>query len=369
MICADVVVVVFADAGTDARTINLVRVLRWLGKRCVIVSASDETPLLMDVDAHLVVPHPAKGRVAVRWALFTRAARKVLEGITATVYWAGDLYSLPAAAAAAKRDQARLVYDARELFFALGPLAGSPIRQMVVAAIERHYIHKADSVVAVAECDAHALVRRYGIAPPSIVMNLPHFRARTPSRLLREQHHIPPGATILLYQGLSGPGRGIEPAIQALAMLPECHFCIVGGGVHDERWRELARRHGVADRLHLSGKKPYGELHLWTCSADIGLCAIEPVSESYANALPNKLFEYAMAGIPSVVSNLPAMAPIVREWHLGELCESEPSAEGIALAVRKILTQPREYWTEKAASAARYWSFERQADTIRQLTQ
>ena len=33
----------------------------------------------------------------------------------------------------------------------------------------------------------------------------------------------------------------------------------------------------------------------------------------------NKLFEYAMAGLPSLVSNLPEMSPVVTKYGLGKI--------------------------------------------------
>jgi len=48
-----------------------------------------------------------------------------------------------------------------------------------------------------------------------------------------------------------------------------------------------------------------------TASVDIGVSLIENLSTSYYYALPNKLFEYIMADVPVVVSNLPQMKKLL----------------------------------------------------------
>ena len=55
-----------------------------------------------------------------------------------------------------------------------------------------------------------------------------------------------------------------------------------------------------------------------TSSADIGLALIKPLSISYKYALPNKLFEYAIAGIPCLASNLPNMIYYINRFNLGK---------------------------------------------------
>jgi glycosyltransferase involved in cell wall biosynthesis len=51
--------------------------------------------------------------------------------------------------------------------------------------------------------------------------------------------------------------------------------------------------------------------------ADFGICMIENVSLSDWYCLPNKLFEYAFAGIPVVASKFPELERVVEEFRLG----------------------------------------------------
>jgi glycosyltransferase involved in cell wall biosynthesis len=60
----------------------------------------------------------------------------------------------------------------------------------------------------------------------------------------------------------------------------------------------------------------------YTSSADIGISLIEDVCLSYRYCLPNKFFEFAMAGLPIVVSDLPEMRRMVEEYKCGVVCSS-----------------------------------------------
>ena len=71
------------------------------------------------------------------------------------------------------------------------------------------------------------------------------------------------------------------------------------------------------DKVIFFGKVPQGELFNLTAGADVGLSIIENVSLSYYYALPNKLFEYIMADVPVIVSNLPQMEEIVKMYKIG----------------------------------------------------
>ena len=52
-------------------------------------------------------------------------------------------------------------------------------------------------------------------------------------------------------------------------------------------------------------------------SADYGLCFIEDVSLSDFYCLPNKLFEYAFAGVYVLASDFPEISDVVKRYRLG----------------------------------------------------
>ena len=83
-----------------------------------------------------------------------------------------------------------------------------------------------------------------------------------------------------------------------------------------------------------------GELLDWTASADVMVMAIQPTTVNHRFTTPQKLFEAIAAGVPVVASDLPGMAPIVRESGVGELCDPTVPVS-IAAAIRRIVEPAR----------------------------
>ena len=89
---------------------------------------------------------------------------------------------------------------------------------------------------------------------------------------------------------------------------------------------------------------------------------------NYRYCLPNKLFDYIKAGIPCVVSNLPEMAAVVKESHVGLIIpESTPAA--IAAAINMLLNDSELYASCKAATerAAEQYCWEREEEILRNI--
>ena len=76
------------------------------------------------------------------------------------------------------------------------------------------------------------------------------------------------------------------------------------------------------ERIHYHESVSSKILNEYTCSANIGICLIEDLCLSYKFCLPNKFFEYAMAGLPILVSDLPEMRKLVEEYDCGVVCDS-----------------------------------------------
>jgi glycosyltransferase involved in cell wall biosynthesis len=96
---------------------------------------------------------------------------------------------------------------------------------------------------------------------------------------------------------------------------------------------DLIVSNGVADRVKIIPPVPYEELLDWTASADIGLTIFQPgFTRSIRYCLPNKLFEYLMAGLPVLSSQLDAIAELLETYDVGQVLPSlEPSDVGASI--------------------------------------
>ncbi|MFW5702086.1 MAG: glycosyltransferase, partial [Bacteroidota bacterium] len=198
-----------------------------------------------------------------------------------------------------------------------------------------------------------------------LVMNLPPYRECKRSEPLSACHDIPEDHSIAIYQGAILPGRGLRHSIRALAHVGGITLCIFGEGKFMDILKYEAQQAGVADRVIFCGRVPYRELHDWTCSADFGLALFRPISLSYELALPNKIFEYCMAGIPSIASDLPAMREIHEDIDFFMTIPKNASELDIAAAMEKMKdSEFRKIYINKCPAAAKKYSYEAQRDTI-----
>lgn len=289
---------------------------------------------------------------AARAVVLNLRMRRVGVADGADVYHAHDLDTLWVARSCSRRRSARLVYDSHELHTAR---ARDSWRQRLSARVrERRWIRDVDAVIAASPGYAAELTRLYG-TPVQVVRNVPTRTVIEP-RSLRAALDIDDSARVLVYQGSIQEHRGIEQVVEAFDLLDDCVLVVIGYGHHREPLRRWVEERGLSSRVRFFGPFPQAEMLRWTASADVGMCTIVGVSRSYELSLPNKLFEYLAAGIPVVASSFGAMADLVIEEGVGEVCDPvDPAA--IAAAVRRVLGDRARY-REAAVSAGRRLTWE-----------
>ncbi|MDT7923844.1 MAG: glycosyltransferase [Chlorobiota bacterium] len=368
----DVCILSMSEVQYDARTLNVARSLTRMDKRVCLSgwgNASVAERLQQQGIAAQLRPRPAFPRMALEWGYFMLWNLLRQRHLRARAYWAADLYSLPIAAHLARRFRACLFYDSRELYFALASLHKRPLTQRILQRIESHYIRRAHRCIVSGWLDAEEVQRHYHLpAPPVVLLNVPPYRVPPRTDLLRRTLRIPPNAVVLLYQGAVFAGRGLVHALQLLCSLPEAVLCILGDGPLRPALQQMARQFNVTQRLFWLGWRPYEELLEWTASADIGLALIEPISRSYELALPNKVFEYCMAGIPTIATALPALQQLFERYRIGVLLSPELSIEELRRAVRTLrIPEVWNQYHERCRQAATQLCWEAQHSKLVEL--
>ena len=120
-------------------------------------------------------------------------------------------------------------------------------------------------------------------------------------------------------------------------------------------------------RVRIMPAVPPDALLGWVAAADVVAMPIQPSTLNHRLTTPNKLFEAMAVGVPVVASDLPGMAPIVRETGCGVVCDpTDPAA--IAAAIRSILDAPAEerraYRDRALAAAHGTYCWERQVEVL-----
>lgn len=232
------------------------------------------------------------GRLVRTAAITLRLVRRA-RGLRPTVVHAHDLDTLAAAWLLSARRRTRLVYDAHELYtgFDVDP----PRLWLAVARrVEGALARRASAVVTVSPEIATELQRRHRLPTrPLVVLNCP------PAVDAEVADHP---ALRAIYQAAVGPGRFLED-------LPDVASVAIDA-------RVLGATSAPPHVTLLPPVAP-GEIVASLAPYDVGLVIDRIETDNARFALPNKLFEYLMAGLAVVVPDAPAMSRLVHEEGVG----------------------------------------------------
>jgi glycosyltransferase involved in cell wall biosynthesis len=298
-----------------------------------------------------------KGFLSITFYLkFISLLKLKLLSTKASIIFAEDIYTLPFVVVIGKMKGAKVYYDSRELFGYLAGLKGKKIKQSVWKWTEKFFIKKVDQIIVTGKMDGEFLTKQYGVKNILVLRNLPRFYKPENKVDLHSNLRIdksPPKADepkaqkkIILYQGVILKGRGIEKVFSVLKELPECVFIIAGSGEYENYYKKLVTEMDLVDQVYFLGKFTQEDLPKITSSVDIGVSLIENLSLSYYYALPNKLFEYIMAEVPVIVSNLPQMKEIIEKYDVGFAVDLDNKSELIN-AIKKLTGDPDLYTSKK----------------------
>ena len=143
---------------------------------------------------------------------------------------------------------------------------------------------------------------------------------------------------------------------------PEFELTIRGPVNPDYRdaLRQRIHRARLEDRVRLVPPVPMTSLVAEAREFDIGFFALPGHSRHNEFALPNKVFEYLMAGLALCVSDLPEMARLVDEHQLGVLIPSLDPAV-IAEAINRLNREQIDAFKHNALAAAEELCWEQES--------
>ena len=287
-----------------------------------------------------------------KYIKFHKEVKNVLTEINSEIIIAGDLFSLPVATSI---KDAHVIYDSREIYTQLAGLSNNPLKQKFWSWVEKKNITKTKSVLVTADGDGIILKNLYPNINITKIYNFPSIELKPSGSIsLRKKFNISAESKIFLYQGVLHKNRGIKTIIKLLENFQNAHAVIIGDGPYRDELQKYAVKRKTEKRTHFYGAVPYLELLELSADADIGFSLIKPVSKSYEQALPNKLFEYALAGIPVIASNLPEMDKIINKYQIGyTVAHDEINAQ--TQIIKKILNENNRLEIQKKAEQHLVW--------------
>lgn len=236
----------------------------------------------------------------------------------------------------------RSIYDMHELFQDLDYLDfPKPVNRMV-AEIDLAGLRRAEAVICVSQPIAEEM-RTLTQKPVYVVRNVPEPRFSHGPGREDVVSRLRDGRKHLIYLGALQKEKGALDMLQVLEQLTDDFAldCFSSITPKNAFFREAAERMGLGDRVKVWETVPLNELYASIRHGFAGVSFFVPQSRIYEYALPNKIFEYFLAGLPVIVSEARAQADLVKETDLGLVIQlGNP-----AMAAERILS-----WTPPTVS-------------------
>lgn len=289
------------------------------------------------------------------------------------VVYAHDVYVAFPGWVAARLTRAKLVYDAHELVV---PEEGVPLsrRDLVFYRLERWAVRRATLVIAANGERARIMQLHHGLRePPLVIRNIAPVPGEVfgPEGVLR---HYPalrrrdPGRVRLVYQGDMSLIRNLDVFVSALGRLDDrFELVLVGGGGDLPKLQAQVQAEGLSERVIFLGRVPRSHLHDVLRTCDIGIITYPEKGLNYVYCEPNKLYEYAHAGLPVIATCQPSLRRVIDEYRIGMVvaCDGPSSHERMEIqvvaAIEEVAKRSGEYQARIVEFLRDYrWEVERQ---------
>ncbi len=338
-VCLDVVFDSFATRGE--RLQNLARMVR----------EGDREALSLRIMSRAVYMGPLYPPLYEAWYRSIPAIRKAREAALAEpadAYLANDWNALPAAAEAAEKHGAKLVFDAHE--YAPLEYEGLSWRLLHAPRINhflRGYAKKADAMMTVGPAIAEKYRLVFGLNPV-VVRN-------APDHVPVARHDVSRDRVNVVHHGGAVRVRRLEDMIEVIALAkPRYHlnFMLTGGdAAYLDELRLLAARIAPG-RVTFHDPVPPREVVAAISRFDLSLVLKKPLCFNEKYSLPNKFFDSIVAGLAVVAGPSPEMASIIREYGAGLVADSF-SISDVAKALDSLSVDEIRSMRVAAAGAAK----------------
>jgi len=231
-----------------------------------------------------------------------------------------------------------VVLTIHDLFFIGYPGSRRPFYDAFMTRLARLYARCATAIIADSEYSKRSILERLGINPDKIrVIPLP-LGSEFHEQLLTDAPRVRYGITepYILYVGAFKPHKNLPRLLQAFAGLGESHRAthqlVLAGGDPSARpiFQELARSHGVADRVVFPGR--IDDKDLPALYSGCALFVLPSLAEGFG--LP--ALEAMACGAPVIASNRGAIPEVVGEAAILFDPENVPA---ITAAITTVLAQ------------------------------
>ncbi|MCB9186058.1 MAG: glycosyltransferase [Flavobacteriales bacterium] len=261
-----------------------------------------------------------------------------------------------------KRKQ--LIYDSHEYFTEVPELVHRPKVQGVWKRIEQSILPKLKHTLTVNRSIAELYEKQYGVKM-EVLRNVPPLKDTFEVKS-KPELGLPENRKLIILQG-SGINidRGAEEAVEAMKLVENAVLLILGSGDVIDLLKAQVEREGLQSKVMFKGRMPYDEMMAHTSLADLGLTLDKDSNINYRYSLPNKLFDYIHAGIPTLGSDLKEVKSIIQSYGVGDVVD-EVEPQQLAEKITEMLHSPSvDLWKQNCLKAKQELNWNKESEVLR----
>lgn len=299
--------------------------LKALGCRCDIV----------DLGGNYIGYLPSVYKKIRRRLLRKRMAVRYLCEFRPDVIHANDFDMLGLSYRAAKKCKAGLIYDSHEIFAENIGIAERGWMKRQIIRSERRLVRKVDRMICVSNAAAAYFEEKYAIRP-TVITNCP---IKNTLPLLEKASD----AFEVVYQGLMVRGRGYEEFVDAARLLPDgVRLVLRGYGSLEPKLRAQIKDNRLSGKVVFASPVEVAQLVQAASASHVGVVLTRPVNLNFKLSVSNKVFEYAAAGLPVILSDVPEHRYLNEKYGFGIILD-EVTPERIADAILGLYRDKKLY--------------------------
>ena len=331
-----IVIIFLGDFNYDARCINMINSLIKENYSVTFIGVHKKnikTTKFKNVNFHGI--KLITGGI-FKYVEFYLKTRRYLHNKHFDVAISADLYSL---ASSCSLTNTKIIYDCREIYTELAAIEYKPLYKKITFRYENYFLGFVQNIITTANSDEILLKERYGNHSHLVwnqIYNYPMNLSKNINKIdLKNKFNVNLDHTLIIYQGVIQKYRGVGKLIELIKSSSDITAIILGDGESKNMYVRQAKKYNILDRVKFVGKVPYLDLLEYTAACDIGWLVIRGRGVSNQLALPNKLFEYALMGLPIISSSLKNMRDIVNKYNLGFIVNEDDINDQLK-AIEKI---------------------------------
>lgn len=260
------------------------------------------------------------------------------------VIHANDLNALIPAYKASRILKCRLIYDSHEIWVENFFNGGSSLYAKYLKAKEKYVCKRVDKMICVSHAAADYFAKEYSIEKPAVITNC----SLKSEQCFSDKKN--PGFEVLNH-GQFYAGRGYDVMVEASQYLkdyPEIKLAMRGFGVMERQLKDRAKELN-AENVIFYPPVLVQDLIPEASKAMVGVAVTEAICLNFKLSVSNKLFEYASAGLPVIMSDIPEHRYLNEKYNFGIVLH-ENTPEEFAKAAIKLYTD-RDFYAKCAKNA------------------